>query len=110
VTVVLTIAICIAANTTTFTVVHSVLLRPLPVPDADSIVIMANRYPRAGADFGYNRSSGDYFDRLRNVRAFSDQALSGDGAARAVAQGRNSSRSRLKVSRMASAGRSRMGR
>ena len=34
VTVVVTIAICIAANTATFAVVNSVLLRPLPVPDA----------------------------------------------------------------------------
>jgi ABC-type antimicrobial peptide transport system permease subunit len=32
VTVVLTIAVCIAAITATFAVVNSVLLRPLPVP------------------------------------------------------------------------------
>jgi predicted permease len=75
VTVVLTIAVCIAANTATFAVVNSVLLRPLPVPDAGSILIMANRYPKAGADFGYNSASGDYYDRLRDVKVFSDQAL-----------------------------------
>ncbi|HKE28035.1 MAG TPA: ABC transporter permease [Bryobacteraceae bacterium] len=74
-TVVLTIAVSIAANTATFAVVNSVLLRPLPVPDAGSILLMANRYPKAGADFGYNSASGDYFDRLRDVHAFSDQAL-----------------------------------
>ncbi len=74
-TVVLTIAVCIAANTATFAVVNSVLLRPLPVPDARSILIMANRYPKAGADFGYNSATGDYFDRLRDVHVFSDQAL-----------------------------------
>jgi len=75
VTVALTIAVCIAANTATFAVVNSVLLRPLPVPDARSILLMANRYPKAGADDGYNSSSGDYYDRLRYVQAFSEQAL-----------------------------------
>ena len=74
-TVILTIAVCIAANTTTFAVVNSILLRPLPVPDARAILVMSNRYPRAGADFGYNAASGDYFDRLRDVHVFSDQAL-----------------------------------
>jgi predicted permease len=75
VTVILTIAVCIAANTATFAVVNSVLLRPLPVPDARSVLLMANRYPKAGADFGYNSASGDYYDRLRDVHVFSDQAL-----------------------------------
>src|SRR6202050_5768671 len=71
----LTIAVCIAANTATFAVVNSVLLRPLPVPDARSILLMSNRYPKAGADSGYNSASGDYYDRLRDVHVFSDQAL-----------------------------------
>ncbi len=75
VTVVLTIAVCIAANTATFAVVNSVLLRPLPVPGARSILLMANRYPKAGADFGYNSASGDYYDRLRDIHVFSEQAL-----------------------------------
>jgi len=73
--VILTIAICIAANTATFALVNSVLLRPLPVPDAHSILLMANRYPKAGAEISYNSASGDYYDRLRDVRAFSQQAL-----------------------------------
>jgi predicted permease len=74
-TVVLTVAVCIAANTATFAVVNSVLLRPLPVPGASSILIMSNRYPKAGAGTGYNSAPGDYYDRLRDVHAFSDQAL-----------------------------------
>lgn len=74
-TVILTIAVCIAANTATFAVVNSVLLRPLPIQDARSILLMANRYPKAGADFGYNSASGDYYDRMRDVNVFSDQAL-----------------------------------
>jgi hypothetical protein len=75
ITVVLTIAVCIAANTATFAVVNSVLLRPLPVPEARSILLMANRYPKAGADSGYNSASGDYYDRLRDVHVFSEQAV-----------------------------------
>jgi predicted permease len=75
VTVVLTIAVCIAANTATFAVVNSVLLRPLPVQDARSILVMANRYPKAGADSGYNSAAGDYYDRLRDLHVFSEQAL-----------------------------------
>jgi putative ABC transport system permease protein len=87
VTVVLTIAVCIAANTATFAVVNSVLLRPLPVPDARSIVLMANRYPKAGADFGYNSASGDYFDRLRDVHVFTEQALFRTGGRTIEVQG-----------------------
>ncbi|HUA63021.1 MAG TPA: ABC transporter permease [Verrucomicrobiae bacterium] len=74
--VLLTIAVCIGANTATFAVVDSVLLRPLPVPEARSILIMSNRYPKAAsAVTGYNSAVGDYYDRLRDVTAFSDQAL-----------------------------------
>ncbi len=75
ITVVLTIAVCIAANTATFAVVNSVLLRPLPVSEARSILLMANRYPKAGANFGYNSASGDYYDRMRDIHVFSEQAL-----------------------------------
>jgi predicted permease len=74
-TVVVTIAICIAANTATFAIVNSVLLKPLPVPEARSVLLMANRYPKAGADSGYNSAPGDYYDRLRDVPAFSEQAV-----------------------------------
>ena len=49
-TVMLTLAICIAAYTATFAIVHSVLLRPLPGPNADAIVLMSNQYPKAGVE------------------------------------------------------------
>jgi putative ABC transport system permease protein len=74
-TVLLTISVCIAANTALFAIVNSVILRPLPVAEANSILLMSNEYPNAGANGGNNSSSGDYFDRLREMTAFESQAI-----------------------------------
>jgi putative ABC transport system permease protein len=74
-TVLLTLAVCIAAYTATFAIVHSVLLRPLPVPNANAIVLMANLYPKAGATDQDVSAPPDYFDRLRAVTALQDQAM-----------------------------------
>src|SRR5580692_6208976 len=68
-TVLLTFAVCIAANTALFAVVNSVVLRPLPVSDANSILLMSNEYPKAGVIGNNSSSSGDYFDRLREITA-----------------------------------------
>jgi predicted permease len=74
-TAALTLAICIGANTTLFSVVHNVLLSPLPVPEADRILLMGNSYPKAGADnLGYS-GAPDYYDRLRDMTAFEEQAM-----------------------------------
>jgi predicted permease len=74
-TVVLTFSVCIAANTALFAIVNGVVLRPLPVPDASSILIMSNDYPKAGVAGSNNSASGDYFDRLREMTAFETQAM-----------------------------------
>lgn len=74
-TVLLTFAVCIAANTALFAMVNSVILRPLPVADAHSIVIFSNDYPNAGYTGGNNSASGDYFDRLREMTVFESQAI-----------------------------------
>ena len=65
-TVLLTFAVCIAANAALFAIVNSVVLRPLPIADAHSILLMSNEYPKAGAFNTNNSSSGDYFDRMVN--------------------------------------------
>ena len=73
-TAALTLALCIGANTALFSVVHNVLLRPLPVPESDRIVQMGNAYPGAGAAVGGSSSVPDYFDRLRDMDVFEEQA------------------------------------
>ena len=43
--VILTLAICLGANTAIFTVVRSVLLRPLPYPESDRLVSSFDGFP-----------------------------------------------------------------
>ena len=74
-TVLLTLAICIGAYTATFAIVHSVLLRPLPGPNADAIVLMSNLYPKAGVADQSASSAADYYDRLRVVTTLEEQAM-----------------------------------
>ncbi len=74
-TVILTLAICVMANTATFAIVNSVLLLPLPLPDADRIVLVGNRYPKATNQITFMSSGGDYVDRQKGVTALESQAL-----------------------------------
>jgi predicted permease len=74
ITALLTLAICIGANTAIFSIVRSVVLKPLPVPNADRIVWLHNNYPNAGATHG---STGvpDYYDRRAQTDVFEELAL-----------------------------------
>jgi predicted permease len=74
ITALLTLAICIGANTAIFSIVRSVVLKPLPVPNADRIVMFHNNYPNAGATHG---STGvpDYFDRKAQTDVFDELAV-----------------------------------
>jgi len=74
-TVLLTFSVCIAANAALFAIVNSVILHPLPVSDANSILLMSNEYPKAGATGTNNSSSGDYFDRLKEMTVFESHAV-----------------------------------
>jgi len=71
----LTLAFCIGANTALFSIVHHVLLRSLPVPEPERILLMYNEYPKAGATGGPNSGVPDYDDRLRETTVFTEQAL-----------------------------------
>ncbi len=74
VTTLLTLALCIGANAVIFAIVNSVLLRPLPVPQAERLMLLYNSYPKAGVE---RASTGvpDYYDRLRETDVFEELAL-----------------------------------
>ncbi|UCC75055.1 MAG: ABC transporter permease [Gemmatimonadota bacterium] len=73
-TVLLTLAVCIGANTAIFSVIHAVLLEPLPFPEPDRLVTVFNSYPNAGAARGAN-SAPDFFYRREHVEAFEEVAV-----------------------------------
>jgi len=70
-----TLTICVGANVALFSIVDRVLFRPLPWPNADRIVLMANQYPGAGVGISRNSGVPDYYDRLTAVTAFDEQAM-----------------------------------
>ena len=74
VTAVATLAICMAANATIFSVVRSVLLKPLPLPEPDRLVTLYNSYPNVGVKRASN-GVPDYYDRRRALTALEDVAL-----------------------------------
>jgi predicted permease len=84
VAVVGTLGLCIGANLTIFSVVHAVLLRPLPFPEPDRLVTIYNTYPRANVpDDG--ATVANYYERrgripaLRGVSLYrNDAAIVGD--------------------------------
>jgi predicted permease len=79
-TALLTLAICLGANLTIFAVMDSILLRPLPFPDADRLVTMFNSYPKAGVDRD-GSSITNYYERRGRIPAFESLSLYSYGAA-----------------------------
>ena len=73
-TALLTLAVCIGANAAMFSVVRSVLLKPLPFPGSERVVLLYNSYPKAGAP-RVGAAVPDLFDRLEGVKALSEQTL-----------------------------------
>ena len=71
---VLTRALCIGANLAIFAVVDAVLVRSLPLPDADRLVVVHNAYPGAGIKRG-NASIANYFERREAIEAFESVSL-----------------------------------
>jgi predicted permease len=80
ITALLTLIVCIAANTSMFSIVRSVLMKPLPFPESERIVFLYNSYPAAGAPRVGN-AVPDYFDRQTAVPALDILALFQSGTA-----------------------------
>jgi predicted permease len=92
----ITLALCIGANLTIFAVVDSILLRPLPFPHSDQLVILYNTYPKAGKERDL-ASLNSYFQRRGNIGAF--ESLSALNPATSVI-GESGATERVDISRV----------
>ena len=72
--VIVTLAVCLGANTAIFTVVRSVLLRPLPYPDSHQLVFSYDSFPGAGVERA-GTSVPNYIDRRKLTDVFEEVAL-----------------------------------
>ncbi len=73
-TALLTLAVCLGANLTIFAVIDSILIRPLPFPDAGRLVTVFNTYPKAGVERD-GSSLTNYYERRRRIAAFAALAI-----------------------------------
>ncbi|HVU17404.1 MAG TPA: ABC transporter permease [Candidatus Didemnitutus sp.] len=71
---VLTLALCIGANSAIFSVVNSILLKPYPWPGSEKLVYVYNTYPLIGLP-NAGISIPDYLDRKAGVSGFADAAM-----------------------------------
>lgn len=67
---IITLALGIGANTAIFSVVNTVMLRPLPYPDADRLVLLSEFAKTQGRIDAMSVSWQDYLDWRRQTRSF----------------------------------------
>jgi predicted permease len=75
VTALLTLALCIGANTAIFSVLHAVVLEPLPFADPGRLVTLYNIYPGVGVTEHGANATPDYFDRKQLTAVFDSVSL-----------------------------------
>ncbi len=89
---VLVLAIAIGANTTVFSLINGLFLRPLPYPDGDRLVMVYNAYEKLGLP-NAGISIPDYLDRRAQAPSLAElgifriagRALAGEGPTQEVA-------------------------
>jgi putative ABC transport system permease protein len=90
--VVLTLALCIGANTTIFSVVNGVLLKPLPYPEPDRLLMLWERSLSDGslgtvapANFYDWREQSRSFEKMAAIDPYPDFILTGSGETKRLA-------------------------
>lgn len=76
--VVLTLSLCLGVAAALLTVVNAVLLRPLPFPESDRVVLIAERAGVTGAvtgTVGIRSDIPSYFDRRQRLTVFEEMAM-----------------------------------
>jgi putative ABC transport system permease protein len=88
---ILTLALAIGANTAIFTLVHRVVLAPLPYPDADRLIALDHTAPGINLPSGLGMSTGLYreYSALPSTESLAlymahGMTLSGDGGAERI--------------------------
>src|SRR4026208_1997801 len=74
ITCLLTLAVCIGANAAMFSVVRSALLKPLPFPGSERVVLLYNSDPKAGVARA-GAGVPDFFDRKDGLKTLNEIAL-----------------------------------
>jgi predicted permease len=75
ITALLTLALCIGANTAIFTVLRTVVLEPLAFAESDRLVSVFNIYPGIQVTENGSNSVPDYFDRRQLTGIFDSVAF-----------------------------------